>query len=119
MGQTLYQPPNVGGWEEGHSWLSADRVLLRYNAVADLVEQPQLELAQSLEGKVSNAAELVNHLTRACLVADLSDAQRQTLVAYVGALPPPAEWAQHRAELNAKLRGLLALMMSTPEYQMN
>lgn len=119
MGQTLYQPPNVGGWEEGHSWLSANRVLLRYNAVADLVEQPQVELAQSLEGKVANATELVDHLARACLATQLSDAQRQALVAYVGALPPPAEWAPRRAELDAKFRALLTLMMSTPEYQMN
>jgi uncharacterized protein (DUF1800 family) len=119
MGQTLYQPPNVGGWEEGRAWISANRILLRYNAVADLVDQSQLDVAQTLEGKVSNTAELINYLATACLACELTDAQRQALADYVGTLPPPAEWSQHRAELNDKLRGLLALLMSTPEYQLN
>jgi hypothetical protein len=119
MGQTLYQPPNVGGWEEGRTWISANRILLRYNAVSDLVDRSQHDVAQTLEGKVASSADLVDHLAKACLVGELSDAQRQALVDFVGTLPPPAEWSQKREELNAKFRGLLALLMSTPEYQLN
>lgn len=119
MGQTLYQPPNVGGWEEGRTWISANRILLRYNAVADLIDRPQFDAMQALEGKITGAAELVDYLARACLVNELSDQQRQALVAYVGTLPPAAEWGKQRAEINSKLRGLIALLMSTPEYQVN
>lgn len=119
MGQTLYQPPNVGGWEEGHTWISANRILLRYNAVADLVEQSQVDLASMVEGKAANAAEAVDYLSRSCLVTHLSDQQRQELVAFLGELPPAGQWAQERDSLNARLRGTLLLMMSTPDYQVN
>ncbi len=92
MGQTLYQPPNVGGWEEGRAWISANRILLRYNAVADLVEKSQLDVAAMLNGKGASVAEFVDYLSQACLVTNLSDGQRQELVAFVGELPPAAQW---------------------------
>lgn len=119
MGQTLYQPPNVGGWEEGRTWISANRILLRYNAVADIVEQPQVDVVAAVAGKANNAAEVVDFLTRSCLLASVSDRQRQELVAYLGELPPAGEWANQRDQVNAKLRGLLVLLLSTPEYQVN
>jgi hypothetical protein len=48
----------------------------------------------------------------------LTEAKRKELIDYLGDLPPPAEWARQRAELNEKLRGLMVLMLSTPEFQM-
>jgi hypothetical protein len=40
------------------------------------------------------------------------------LLAHLGELPPCGEWAKQRAALNDKLRDLLVLMLSEPEYQM-
>jgi uncharacterized protein (DUF1800 family) len=37
MGQSLYYPPNVGGWPGGRAWLSPLAVLGRANLAADLV----------------------------------------------------------------------------------
>src|SRR5262249_45721222 len=37
MGQSLYYPPNVGGWPGGRAWLSPLAVLSRANLAADLV----------------------------------------------------------------------------------
>ena len=37
MGQSLYYPPNVGGWPGGRTWLSPLALLGRANLAADLV----------------------------------------------------------------------------------
>jgi hypothetical protein len=118
-GQTLFQPPNVAGWEEGRFWISANRVLVRYNGVADLVEQPNVDVLALVEGKANNPAELVDFLARALLVSNLTDKQRQELITFVGTLPPPAEWSKQRDQINARLRVLAVLLMSTPEYQVS
>jgi hypothetical protein len=119
MGMTLFQPPNVAGWEEGRSWISANAVLLRYNGVANLVEQPGADIVALVEGRASSPVELVDYLARACLVVNLNETQRKELAEFLGPLPPPSEWPKQRDQINAKLRALLVLLLSTPEYQVS
>jgi hypothetical protein len=38
MGQDLFYPPNVGGWNEGRAWLGSHGVLARANFAAALVD---------------------------------------------------------------------------------
>lgn len=119
MGMTLFQPPNVSGWEEGRYWISANRVLLRYNGVANLVEQPQVDVVGMVQGKAATAAELVEYLAGACLAVELTAEQKKTLIGFVGELPPGDQWTAQRDQLNGRLRALLVLMMSTPAYQVS
>lgn len=37
MGQDLFRPPNVKGWDGGRTWINASTILARYNFLADLV----------------------------------------------------------------------------------
>jgi uncharacterized protein (DUF1800 family) len=37
MGQSLFAPPNVRGWEGGRSWISSSTLVLRYNLAGYLV----------------------------------------------------------------------------------
>jgi hypothetical protein len=37
MGQSLYEPPNVGGWPGGRAWLTPLALVGRANLAADLV----------------------------------------------------------------------------------
>jgi uncharacterized protein (DUF1800 family) len=37
MGQELFAPPNVRGWQGGRQWINANAVTARYNALADLI----------------------------------------------------------------------------------
>jgi hypothetical protein len=39
MGQDLFNPPNVGGWLEGRTWLTSRGILARANFAAALVEK--------------------------------------------------------------------------------
>ncbi len=37
MGQELFQPPNVKGWDGGRAWINSSTLLVRYNFAAQLV----------------------------------------------------------------------------------
>jgi len=119
MGMTLFQPPNVGGWEEGRTWVSANRIMLRYNGVANLVERPEVDAAALVEAKAVTAEQIVDRFARACLAVPLDPPQRQRLIEFVGDLPPADQWAAQRNAINARLRAMLVLMMSIPEYQVS
>lgn len=125
MGQELFEPPDVKGWRYGRSWISANRMLLRYNSAARLVHAaPQpgrkgLDLVGVLErGGCQSSADAVNCLTTTCFVKPLNEQQRKKLMDFLGPLPPPPEWSNRREEINNRLRTLLILMISTPEFQM-
>jgi uncharacterized protein (DUF1800 family) len=120
MGQTLFEPPNVKGWEEGRAWINANRVLIRYNEVANLVENSSLDLVAILDGKgIGTPAQVVDHFARSCLALPLSDEKRKVLINFLDALPPCAQWADKRKEVNARLRALLVALLTTPEYQLS
>ncbi len=40
------------------------------------------------------------------------------MIGYLGKLPPPGEWAKRHEEFNERLRNVLILVTSLPEYQM-
>ncbi|MCC6420621.1 MAG: DUF1800 family protein [Gemmataceae bacterium] len=126
MGQELLEPPDVKGWRGGRTWINSTRLFSRYNTVANLLRGVPLsggrrgiDVVALLEGSsCQNSTEVVEYLTRACLVLPLEPHKRQELIAYLGPLPPRTQWAGQRAELNQRLQGLLVLMLSIPEYQM-
>ncbi len=127
MGQKLLEPPDVKGWRRGRSWISANRMFTRYNSSADLLRtvaqpgnQTGIDVVTQLEcGGCNSATDIVDYLVKACFDKPLSDAQRKKLTASLGQLPPAAQWSVQKDQINAKLRNLLVLMTSTPEYQMN
>jgi uncharacterized protein (DUF1800 family) len=126
MGQQLFEPPDVKGWREGRSWISANRLFLRYNATANLMQsvaQPGgrrgadlVDVLASAECKT--AADVVSCLAKTCFAKSLNDQQRQKLADFLGELPPQPEWANQRDNINGRLRAVLVLMLSTPEYQL-
>jgi hypothetical protein len=61
---------------------------------------------------------VVDSLARALLCVPLSKPKRQELIAYLGPLPPPEQWAGKRNEINTRLRAVLVALVSLPEYQL-
>jgi uncharacterized protein (DUF1800 family) len=120
MRQTLLEPPSVAGWAEGRDWINANLILVRYNSAANLVREGNVDLAALLQGRNLNTpAEVVDHLGRRCLLTGLKEQKRQALIEFLGSLPPSSEWAKQRDQVNAKLRALVVMLMSMPEYQVN
>ncbi len=126
MGQELFEPPDVKGWRYGRSWITSARVLTRYNRAADLVRTASrpggavgADVAILLDaGQRGSAADVVDALARAVLIPSLSPEKRTELIGALGALPPAAAWDARKEEVGAKLRNVLVLLMSTPEFQM-
>lgn len=123
MGMQLMEPPDVKGWRYGRSWISSQRLFLRYNAVADLIhaagEQGVDVVGIVREGGCKTGEQAVDFLAKACLLRPLSDAKRKELIAHVGELPPGEQWDQKRQAVNERLRSLLVIMLCMPEYQMS
>ncbi|MGI8475792.1 MAG: DUF1800 domain-containing protein [Thermomicrobiales bacterium] len=130
MGQTLFAPPNVGGWPSGLGWIGPSALLNRYNLVLGLLggstaakrkkgaASPYLSsLLQASSGQPSS--KIVDSVVLQLLYGDLKQEEHDALAAYldidpkVAATPfsSDAEWAA------AKLAGLVRLVAATPIYQ--
>jgi hypothetical protein len=61
---------------------------------------------------------IVDQLAKVCLVVTPDPEKNKVLAEYLGELPPASEWDAKRDQINAKLRAILVLLMSTPESQL-
>jgi hypothetical protein len=131
MGQELLYPPNVKGWDGDEAWINANTVLLRFNFGLSLATQRRGEFAKpsDLQGwierhHVKTADDVITAYGNLLLDGELPPNLRPKLLAYLNETPhkdkhkkPPAFTVTPRT-INSKVRGLLHLLMSTPEYQL-
>lgn len=124
LGQVLFAPPNVKGWDGGRAWISASSLLYRYNLAAYLLSGK----ARILGGGGTQTASIP--LEKIAPQADRTDPERlvDQLSFRVFNFPPTAkEKAAYKAFIqrnlipysDAPVRDLMQVMMSTPEYQLN
>ncbi len=126
MGQDLFEPPSVFGWQPGRSWITTSRILGRYNVVAEVLEKrPRAGrtgvdvVGGLLAGKTFKTHdEVVDYLVRSLWVVPLPDAKRQALVEFLKPLPEPAQWSSNAAAANARLTRLLSMLLCAPESQL-
>jgi uncharacterized protein (DUF1800 family) len=116
LGQALFNPPNVGGWPGGASWINGGTMLARFNLASQLAGDspspgaidptPLLDASnvQSTSGLVYFFADLLG----VTLTADTERA----LLRYAGNQP-----IDSGVDLIAKSRGLIHLLLTSPEYQ--
>jgi uncharacterized protein (DUF1800 family) len=133
LGQELFAPPNVKGWDGGYAWITTARLLTRYN-LAELMtkggrealavnKDVRMEGARGLESIV-DAEKILPASARTSREAVLQalawrlysgpvrDKDQAALKAYLAAHPEPAQWTAR------EVRDVLAVMMSTPQYQL-
>lgn len=126
MGQDLFEPPSVFGWQPGRSWVTTSRVLSRYNVLAEIIEKrPRAGKAgvdvvgTLLAGKeFQNHGEVVDYLVKCCWNVPLPEGKKAALLEFLKPLPEPAKWAADAGAANARLTRLLAMLMCSPEYQL-
>jgi uncharacterized protein (DUF1800 family) len=132
MGQTLYAPPNVGGWPSGLGWIGPSTLLERYNVTNDLFGTAAAARTKGQTAALDPAALLTDlrKQTPAALVAlvvdrllsgDIEDGQRETLTAYLAQTPAgdPLSFDPADPVFAGKLRGLIRLITTIPAYQLN
>ncbi|HKA07214.1 MAG TPA: DUF1800 domain-containing protein [Gemmataceae bacterium] len=131
MGQQLYAPPNVKGWEAGRSWLNTATVLARHNFAHSLVNGmgdlndyarrfnlqtffPAVNpLAFVLREGITEPAKIVDLYADLLLPGDFRPEVRTKLIAHIGDASPDTEAFAQRS------RDALFVLLTLPEYQLN
>ncbi|MBV8152580.1 MAG: DUF1800 domain-containing protein [Candidatus Eremiobacteraeota bacterium] len=120
MGQVLFYPPNVKGWDGGDSWLNSGTVLTRENFASALCRSPQmmqeatwLTADASMEPKAV-AARIVQWV----LVGDASPSARARLEQYLSGAGTAALGMLSGENFDERVRGAAYLAMAMPAYQL-
>jgi len=89
MGQSLFQPPNVKGWDGGRRWLSGAALLARLSFLARLAEAPGWDapLARRVDG-AADAEAAVDAVLEATVDGAVPEGARRRLVELAGRLGP-------------------------------
>jgi hypothetical protein len=123
LGQIVFTPPNVKGWDGGRAWISSSSLLYRYNLASYLLSGK----AKILGGKQGSTAVLpldkivppdqrvgstvlLDHLLFRVFNVPIPVKDRVRYVKYLDAHNPPYG--------NDVVRDLMQVMMSTPEFQL-
>jgi uncharacterized protein (DUF1800 family) len=139
LGQDLFAPPNVKGWDGGLSWITTNNLLARYNEAATLVQGDMsaasgLMLAKNPAVNMAVERRLRNIPVRSVDVSKLfTEEERTNKEALIPALEKRLlqdklkakqekalrEFLDSKSELsNNTILDAIRLVMSTPEYQL-
>jgi uncharacterized protein (DUF1800 family) len=127
MGQDLFHPPSVKGWEGGEAWISSDTMMERFNFAARIcttrfdeltTRTAPSELVQKCG--LTNTLQLVNYFVDLLVDGDVPQATKDRLVEYVSSDldGKKVSMIEDDRTLDAKLRGLVHLIMTLPTYQL-
>jgi len=127
MGQDLFHPPSVKGWDGGPAWISSETMMERFNFAARIVAERFDELtakttARQLAGRhgLKSPIDIVDYFSDLLVDGDMPDQAKEKLVEYVSGDPSGKKISMIEDErtLDAKLRGLVHLIMTLPTYQL-
>jgi hypothetical protein len=120
MGMELFNPPGVNGWSHGDAWLSTSRTLARMSFAQKVASSrggrdPYPFPAANFVRAGEDPGRVVERVL-AQLSLSPSDATRQALVGYLATGEPVdkrGDWFE------TKCRGLFALALALPEFQVH
>lgn len=139
LGQELFAPPNVKGWDGGLTWITTNTLLARYNLAAALVLGDWSALGSLVaRDNPQNARRIENRLRQIRAGGPdvnrlFSEPERHDKDALIAALGKRLLQTELKAKQKAALReyldsqgaldegdllGAIRLVMSTPEYQL-
>jgi hypothetical protein len=127
LGQRLFYPPSVAGWEGGRAWLNGQTFLLRQNLALAMTSTTdsrfgrRLDPASLLSRQDATTAEAkVDFLLRLFLQGDVPAATRERLVQFANRTDGsyPVYWTAEDAA-NHRTRSLCHLVLCLPEYQLD
>jgi len=114
MGQVLYEPPDVAGWDVGRLWFSTGAMLARMNFAAMLAGNQKFNLARAGKGSAQSADALLTYFLDVLQTPPLDVSVLTELGNYLGATGP---WTGSDAQLQTKAAGVVHLIVGLPEYQ--
>jgi Protein of unknown function (DUF1800) len=128
LGQRLFYPPSVAGWDGGRAWLNGQTFLLRQNLALALTSTSDLRFGRRLDPapllrrhNARTSEQQVDFLLRVFLQGDVPAASRDRLLQYAAGAERqtyPAYWTADDAA-NQRSRTLCHLVLCLPEFQLD
>ena len=115
MGQQLFEPPDVAGWERGTAWFSTAAMLARMNFASSLIGRQRNEIAAAANGNGATPEALLSFYLDRLTPAPFEPQAYASLLDY---LRGGAAWTGNAAQLRVKAPGLLHLIVGSSEYQL-
>jgi uncharacterized protein (DUF1800 family) len=127
LGQNLFYPPSVKGWDGGHAWLNGQTFLLRQNLALALTSTEDPRFGNRTDPVVvaarlakSNDQRVLEYFLRLFLQGDVPPSSRQRLQDYLGRSHDqsvPVFWTAADAA-DHRVRTLCYLVLTLPEFQL-
>jgi uncharacterized protein (DUF1800 family) len=120
MGMDLFDPPSVNGWNNGLAWLSSGQFLARFEFAQALAAGRAGDLKMSptrlFDRSATSAGAVVTELLgKLGIAAQVPPDARQALVDYFAG----ATNFYDQTVVEQKVRGVIALMLDLPEFQIH
>jgi uncharacterized protein (DUF1800 family) len=128
LGQDLFHPPSVKGWDGGPAWLNAQTLLVRQNLALALTSTEDFRFGRRTDPaalaekkKKQTDTELVEFFLRLFLQDDVPPESRSQLQHYqekVHQQMVPVYWTEKDAA-DQRVRTLCRLVLALPEFQLD
>jgi uncharacterized protein (DUF1800 family) len=126
MGQALFDPSDAKGPEGDMDWINTGTVFARASTTNKFVTNrsttgTRIDVSQLVAGKtLATPADVVNALVDRLGLADVPPQTRADWEKYVDSNPNGSRgyWKNESARVDVKVRGLLHLMLTSPDYQL-
>ena len=114
MGMSLYDPPDVAGWDLGPSWFSTGSMLARMNFASQLAGNQKFNLATAAKSHTSSPDALLTFVLDSLKTRTLDATVTSELSNYLRAT---GAWTASTVQVQNKVAGLVHLVAGSPEYQ--
>ncbi len=127
MGQNLFEPPTVKGWDGGTTWVSTNLIMERFNFAARITQEKFDAIEAYIKPSelvkqqgLSNPDDTINYFLALLVDGDVPNSTRVELKKYISTdySGKPMGGKPDDQMLDAKLRGLVHLIMTLPTYQL-
>ncbi len=115
MGQQMYEPPDVNGWETGPGWISTSSMLARMNFSSALAANQRFNLARDAQPYRQSPERVLEYMLSRFRTMGFTAAQTTAMTEYLRS----TAWTGSDAQLQQRIPGLTRLIVGSGEYQFN
>ncbi|MGA0332597.1 MAG: DUF1800 domain-containing protein [Kiritimatiellia bacterium] len=113
LGQKLFEPPSVKGWDGGAAWITASSLSLRYALAKRLIRSKNSFSADLLfPDRTLDRTQVRELLFDRFYHSPLREQERAQMDAYLAQLPPLSEWK------HAQMVQVLEQLVQQPQFQL-
>lgn len=112
MGQQLYEPPDVAGWELGRGWISSGAMLARANFASTLTTNQRTNLLAAARPQAQSADAVLSFVMDRLSPAPFDTRAYEELRGFARS----AAWTGSDTQIRNKTAGLMHLILGSGEY---